>query len=285
MIYGFIADHRHEFRVSKMCSTLGVSKGGFYEWMGRTESPQKQRKEEMKDKIRQIHKQSKARYGSPKITAILRQDGIRISERTVTRYMKEMGIRSNTAKKYKATTNSKHNLPVYPNLLDQDFKVSGRGEVWVSDITYIPTKEGWLYLATVMDLFSRRIIGWAMSGRMTKALVIRALKRAFQTQAPTQGLIHHSDRGGQYAALDYQALLQANGITTSMSRKGNCYDNACIESFHSIIKKELIHHENYANRAVASRSILEYIVSFYNYERIHSYIDYLSPIEFEKRYA
>lgn len=239
----------------------------------------------MKDKIRRIHKQSKARYGSPKITAILRQDGIRISERTVTRYMKEMGIRSNTAKKYKATTNSKHNLPVYPNLLDQDFKVSGRGEVWVSDITYIPTKEGWLYLATVMDLFSRRIIGWAMSGRMTKALVIRALKRAFQTQAPTQGLIHHSDRGGQYAALDYQALLQANGITTSMSRKGNCYDNACIESFHSIIKKELIHHENYATRAVASRSILEYIVSFYNYERIHSYIDYLSPIEFEKRYA
>lgn len=220
-----------------------------------------------------------------KITAILRQEGIRISERTVTRYMKELGIRSKTAKKYKATTNSKHNLPVYPNLLDQDFKVSERGEVWVSDITYIPTKAGWLYLATVMDLFSRRIIGWAMSGRMTKALVISALKRAFQTQAPTEGLIHHSDRGSQYAALDYQALLRANGITTSMSRKGNCYDNACIESFHSIIKKERIHHENYANRTVASRSILEYIVSFYNYERIHSYIDYLSPIEFERRYA
>src|SRR5699024_3288411 len=128
-------------------------------------------------------------------------------------------------------------------------------------------------------------IGWAMSGRMTKALVIRALKRAFQTHAPTQGLIHHSDRGSQYAALDYQALLQANGITTSMSRKDNCYDNTCIESFHSIIKKEQIHQENYATRAFASRSILEYIVSFYNYERIHSYIDYLSPIEFEKRYA
>lgn len=145
--------------------------------------------------------------------------------------------------------------------------------------------ESWLYLATVMDLFSRRIIGWAMSDRMTKALVIRALKRAFQTQAPTEGLIHHSDRGSQYAALDYQALLQVNGITTSMSRKGNCYDNACIESFHSIIKKELIHHENYDTRAEARMSILEYIVSFYNYERVHSYIDYLSPVEFERRYA
>lgn len=285
MIYCFVADHRHEFRVSKMCSTLGVSKSGFYEWMGRTDTPQKHRKEKMKNQIRQIHKQSKGRYGSPKITAILRQNGMRISERTVTRYMKEMGLRSNTVKKYKATTHSKHNLPVYPNLLNQHFTVSQRGEVWVSDITYVHTQAGWLYLATVMDLFSRRIIGWAMSDRMTKALVIRALKRAFQTQTPTPGLIHHSDRGSQYAALDYQALLRAHGIRTSMSRKGNCYDNACIESFHSIIKKELIHHENYATRTEASMSILEYIVSFYNYERIHSYLNYLSPIEFEKRYA
>lgn len=136
-----------------------------------------------------------------------------------------------------------------------------------------------------MDLYSRRIIGWAMSDRMTKRLVTRALKRAFQTQAPTPGLIHHSDRGSQYAALEYQAFLQAHGIKTSMSRKGNCYDNACIESFYSIIKKELIHHENYDTRTDASTSILEYIVSFYNYARVHSYLDYLSPIEFEKRYA
>jgi len=285
VIYSFIADHRHEFRVSKMCHILGVSKSGFYQWMGQTDSPQKQRKEKMKAKIRGIHKQSKDRYGSPKITAILRQADIRISERTVTRYMKEMGIRSKTVKKYKATTNSKHHLPVYPNLLEQDFAVGQRGEVWVSDITYIPTKEGWLYLATVMDLYSRRVIGWAMSERMTKELVMRALKRAFQTQPPTEDLIHHSDRGSQYAALDYQALLRANSITTSMSRKGNCYDNACIESFHSIIKKELIHHENYNTRKAASMSILEYIVSFYNYERVHSYIDYLSPVEFEQKYA
>lgn len=285
MIYDFIADHRHEFRVSKMCKVLGVSKSGFYQWMQQTDSPQKQRKEKVKRQIRRIHKQSKSRYGSPKITALLRQDGCVISERTVTRYMKEMGIRSKTVKKYKATTYSKHNLPVYPNLLNQNFTASQRGEVWVSDITYVPTKAGWLYLATVMDLYSRRVIGWAMSDRMTKDLVIRALKRAFQTQAPTPGLIHHSDRGSQYAALHYQALLRENGITTSMSRKGNCYDNACIESFHSIIKKELIHHENYDTRTAASMSILEYIVSFYNYERVHSYLDYLSPVEYEKRYA
>lgn len=268
-----------------MCTTLGVSKSGFYEWLGREWPPRKQRKAKLKRRIKAIHKQSKARYGSPKITALLRRDGYVVSERTVTRYMKEMGIRSKTVKKYKATTHSKHDLPVYPNLLDQNFTVSRRGAVWVSDITYVPTKAGWLYLATVMDLYSRRIIGWAMSDRVTKALVIRALKRACQTQAPTPGLIHHSDRGSQYAALDYQALLRKNGITTSMSRKGNCYDNACIESFHSIIKKELIHHENYATGKAASMSILEYIVSFYNYERVHSYLDYLSPVEYEKRYA
>lgn len=176
-----------------MCKTLGVSKSGFYQWMIREFPPQKQRKAKLNRQIRAIHKQSKARYGSPKITAILRRDGYVISERTVTRYMKEMGLRSKTVKKYKATTNSKHQLPVFPNLLDQNFTVSQRGEVWVSDITYVPTKAGWLYLATVMDLYSRRIIGWAMSERMTKELVIRALKRTFQTHPPTEGLIHHSD--------------------------------------------------------------------------------------------
>nr|WP_245696497.1 IS3 family transposase [Salinicoccus qingdaonensis] len=158
-----MVNHRHEFSVSKMCKTLGVSRSGFYQWLKQTEPPQKQRKAIIKGKIRRLHKQSKSRYGSPKITALLRQEGVVISERTVTRYMKEMDIRSITAKKYKATTHSKHNLPVYPNLLNQNFTVRGRGEVWASDITYVHTKAGWLYLATVMDLFSRRVIGWAMS--------------------------------------------------------------------------------------------------------------------------
>lgn len=268
-----------------MCTVLGVSKSGFYQWQKQTDRPQKQRKERIKCKLRWLHQQFKARYGSPKLTHLLRQAGFRLSERTVTRYMKEMGLRSKTVKKYKATTNSKHHLPVYPNVLGQNFTVSQRGIVWASDITYVPTKEGWLYLATVMDLFSRRIIGWAMSERMTTALVMDALRCAFQIQPPKAGLIHHSDRGSQYASLAYQDLLRTHGIITSMSRKGNCYDNACIESFHSIIKKELIHHENYDTREAAKIQIREYIVSFYNYNRIHSYLDYLSPIAFEKKYA
>ncbi|ARJ50125.1 hypothetical protein B5P37_01560 [Staphylococcus lutrae] len=199
--------------------------------------------------------------------------------------MKEMGIRSITKKKYKATTDSKHNLPIYPNLLNQQFKVEKPGVVWVSDITYIYTREGWLYLATVMDLFSRRIIGWSMSNRMTKDLVISALERAFTAQQPTAGLIHHSDRGSQYASIEYQNILRENEIITSMSRKGKCYDNACIESFHSIIKKELIHHCNFQTRNEVMFRIIEYIVTFYNSKRIHSTLNYLSPLEFEKMFS
>ncbi|CQR46236.1 Integrase core domain protein [Paraliobacillus sp. PM-2] len=175
-------------------------------------------------------------------------------------------------------------MPIYPNLLKQQFKVDRPGQVWVGDITYIWTGEGWLYLASMMDLYSRRLIGWAMGERMTKELVITALKRAIVTQSPTKGLIHHSDRGSQYASNDYQKLLRKNGITTSMSRKGNCYDNACIESFHGIIKRELIFHENYKTRNQAKRSIFKYIVSFYNYKRIHSTNEYMSPIVYEKKY-
>ncbi|MEZ2458315.1 IS3 family transposase [Salinicoccus roseus] len=242
MIYVFITDHQHELHVSKMRSTLSVSKSSYCEWRIRPHSPQKQPKEEVKDKIHHIHKRLKARYGSSKST----------------RYMKEVGIRSKTAKS---------------------------GEILISDITYIPTKEGWLYLATMMNLYSWHTIGWVMSGRMMKTLLIHALKRAFQTQNPTLSLIQHSDRASQYVALDYQALMQANDITTSMSRRGNCYDNACIELFYSIIKKELIHHENYATRAAAIRIILKYIVSLYNYEKVHFYIDYMSPIEYEGQYV
>ncbi|WP_158737298.1 IS3 family transposase [Alteribacillus sp. YIM 98480] len=188
-------------------------------------------------------------------------------------------------KKYKATTNSKHSYPVFPNLLNQEFQVNKPGAVWVSDITYVWTNEGWLYLATVMDLFSRRIIGWEMSKRMTKDLTITALQRAINQQEPQEGLIHHSDRGSQYAANEYQAILRSYKMTTSMSRKGNCYDNVCIESFHSVIKKELIFHQKYRTRKEAKRSIFAYIMTFYNYKRIDSSIGYLSPIAYEKKYA
>ncbi|MGV2929439.1 IS3 family transposase [Macrococcus capreoli] len=277
--------HRHEFRVTKMCEVLGVSKSGYYDWKKREDSSQQKRREALKKEIYKIYIGSQKRYGSPKITKKLREQGHNVSQRTVTRLMKDMNIRSITKKKYKATTNSKHNLPIYPNLLNQQFKVEKLGAAWVSDITYVYTREGWLYLATVMDLFSRRIIGWAMSSRMSKELVISALERAYVTQEPKAGLIHHSDRGSQYASVEYQKKLREKEITTSMSRKGNCYDNACIESFHSIIKKELIHHCDYKTRNEAMFSIMEYIVTFYNSTRIHSTLNYLSPIDFEKKYA
>lgn len=267
-----------------MCEVLGVSKSGYYAWRNRPKSKQKERQETLTAQIRRVHLASRKNYGSPKITKQLQAEGVTVAQKTVSRIMKAEGIRSKTVKKYKATTNSKHQLPVYPNLLEQQFKVERPGQAWVADITYIWTSEGWLYLATIMELFSRRIIGWAMGERMTKELVITALKRAIQTQAPTAGRIHHSDRGSQYASKEYQQLLRDNNITTSMSRKGNCYDNACIESFHSVIKKELIFHEKYRTREEAKRSIVEYIVSFYNYKRIHSFTNYMAPIAYERRF-
>jgi putative transposase len=267
-----------------MCKVLGVSKSGYYNWLNRRKSKQKIRKEKLTVQVKRAHLESRNNYGSPKITKKLNREGIHVSQRTVTRIMKENGIRSKTVKKYKATTNSKHNLPVYPNLLNQNFTVSRPGEVWVGDITYVWTKEGWLYLASIMDLYSRRILGWEMRGRMTKELVITALKRAIVAQKPSPCLIHHSDQGSQYASHDYQGILRQNGMFTSMSRKGNCYDNACIESFHVIIKRELIFHESYQTREEAKNSIFEYIVSFYNSKRIHSTNNYMSPIAYEKLY-
>ncbi|WP_249039309.1 IS3 family transposase [Lysinibacillus mangiferihumi] len=284
VIYNFIQQHRHDFRVAKMCEVLGVSRSGYYEWLNRPKSNQKERKEKLTSQIKRVYLDSRRNYGSPKITKQLNSEGVSVSQKTVSRIMKEEGIRSKTVKKYKATTNSKHNLPVYPNLLDQQFKVERPGQAWVADITYIWTSEGWLYLATIMELYSRRIIGWAMDERMTKELVILALKRAIRTQTQTPGLIHHSDRGSQYASKEYQQVLRTNGMVTSMSRKGNCYDNACIESFHSVIKRELVFHEKYKTRDQAKKSIIEYIVSFYNYKRIHSFTNYMSPIAYEKQY-
>ncbi|MGE7917307.1 IS3 family transposase [Lysinibacillus xylanilyticus] len=284
VVYNFIQQHRHEFRVAKMCEVLGVSRSGYYEWLNRPKSNQKERKEKLTSQIKRVYLDSRRNYGSPKVTKQLNSEGVSVSQKTVSRIMKEEGIRSKTVKKYKATTNSKHNLPVYPNLLDQQFKVERPGQAWVADITYIWTSEGWLYLATIMELFSRRIIGWAMDERMTKELVILALKRAIRTQTPTPELIHHSDRGSQYASKEYQQVLRTNKMISSMSRKGNCYDNACIESFHSVIKRELVFHEKYKTRDQAKKSIIEYIVSFYNYKRIHSFTNYMSPIAYEKQY-
>lgn len=204
----FIYDHRLEFRIQKMCELLEESSCGYYEWRKRPESEQKKRKKQLVSRIRYVFMDSGKRYGSPKITKALEQEGCRVSERTVSRYMKEMGIASVTKKKYKATTNSKHSLPVHENVLNQQFDAEKPNEKWVTDITYIPTDEGWLYLASVMDLYSRKIVGWHVDKRMTKELVITALDRAYRAQKPKGHVLHHSDQGNQYASLDYQAKLK-----------------------------------------------------------------------------
>lgn len=248
-------------------------------------SEQAQRKDTLTQEIKTIHDESYGIYGSPKITDQLEKDGYVVSGRTVQRIMKEQGIRSRATKKFKVqTTDSNHNHRVYPNLLDQQFKTSSPGEVWVADITYIWTSEGWLYLASIMDLYSRKIIGFNMGNRLTKELVIVALKRAMTAQPPKQDLIHHSDRGSQYASHKYIELLEKAEITISMSRRGNCYDNACIESFHSMIKREWTYHYTYQTRDEAMSSVFYYILSFYNESRTHSTNNYLSPNQLEREY-
>lgn len=215
---------------------MNVSRSGYYKWRDRPESERELQHKEWTAQVKEVFEESRQLYGSPKVTQKLHQQGVDISERTVTRIMSEQQWKSRTVKKYKATTNSKHNMPVQENILNQEFNASKPNEKWVTDITYIPTAEGWLYLASVMDLFSRMIVGWHMSDRMTKELVIRALQQAHGRQQPEGEVLHHSDRGSQYASHDYQKQLQSYSMKGSMSRKGNCYDNACIESFHSIKK-------------------------------------------------
>lgn len=263
---------------------MGVSRSGYYKWKDRPESERERQHKEWTGQVKEVFEESRQLYGSPKVTQKLHQQGVEVSERTVTRIMSEQQLRSRTVKKYKATTNSKHSLPVQENVLNQEFTASKPNEKWVTDITYIPTAEGWLYLATVMDLYSRKIVGWHMSERMTKELVLQALQQAHGRQQPEGEVLHHSDRGSQYASYDYQKQLQIYSMKSSMSRKGNCYDNACIESFHSIIKKELIYLNKYSTRAEAQKSIFEYIEVFYNNQRIHSSIQYCTPTDFENQF-
>jgi putative transposase len=280
----FIHEHRSDYRLEKMCYVMEVSRSGYYKWLGRPESERERQHKEWTQQVKEVYDENRQVYGSPKVTQRLNQKGITVSQRTVTRIMKENGIRSKTVKKYKATTNSKHSLPVQENVMNQEFTASKPNEKWVTDITYIPTVEGWLYLASVMDLYSRKIVGWHMSDRMTKELVLQALKQAHGRQHPDPGLLHHSDRGSQYASHDYQKQLQTYEMNGSMSRKGNCYDNACIESFHSVLKKELIYLNKYETREEAKSSIFEYIEVFYNNQRIHSSIGYNTPSDYERMY-
>jgi transposase InsO family protein len=233
--------------------------------------------------IREEHEKSRGTYGVPRIHAALQKRGEICGLHRVERLMREAGIRSKMRRKFQRTTDSKHNHPVAPNLLDQDFSTSAPNQVWASDITYIWTDEGWLFLSSTLDLYSRMVVGWSMSASMPASLVEDALQMAIDRRRPAPGLIHHSDRGVQYAAHAFQGLLERNGIVCSMSGKGNCYDNAVKESFFHTLKTELCDHEHYRTRAQARASVFEFIEVFYNRQRLHSTLGYLSPIEFEAK--
>ncbi len=282
MRFAFIQEHRGCWPVKVTCRVLRVSRSGFYAWCRRAPSDRAQRREVLGQCIREVHEQSRANYGSPRVYKALVAQGESVCVNTVAKVMNSLQIKAKTAKAFvPCTTDSDHHAPVAPNTLDREFDAPSRDRKWVTDMTYIATDEGWLYLAVVMDLFSRRVVGWSMTDHMRSELVTDALKMAVAHRRPGRGLLHHSDRGVQYASDAYQGLLAEHGMDCSMSRRGNCYDNAVMESFFGTLKTELVHHERYATHAQARASIFEYIEVFYNRQRLHSTLGYLSPEAFE----
>ena len=265
-----------------MCKVFEVSRNKYYEWRQTPVTERKKKDEILESKIRVIHNKSNKRYGSPRIHSALQDGGEQVSRKRVARIMRENKIVSISKKKFKATTNSKHSFPVSPNLLNQNFHFENPNQAWVGDITYIPTAEGWLYLATVIDLFSRMAVGWAASDRMTTDLVEKAFLNAYWKRKPSNGLIFHSDRGSQYASHRYQQLLKTLNVQQSMSAKGNCYDNAVAESFFGKLKTEFVNHEKFISRKEAKSGIFQYIEIYFNRERKHSTLNYLSPLQFEE---
>jgi len=284
VIFSFIEQHKQTWPVSLMCGALSVSTSGFYAWLSRPTSEQERRRQALLAEIRAVHAEFKQRYGSPRIHKELQARGIDCNVNTVAKLMHDDGIRAKTARKFKVTTDSKHTRPVADNWLERQFNPSKPNEVWLADITYLWTREGWLYLAAVEDLFSRMVVGWSMAEHMESRLVVDALEMAIARRLPQQGLLTHSDRGSQYASEHYQTVLLRHGIECSMSGKGQCWDNAPMESFFASLKKELVHDEDYHTRQQARSSIFEYIEPFYNHKRRHSALGYLSPVAFEQSF-
>lgn len=280
MKYQFIDRYRSLYRVEKMCRILNIGRSSYYTWKNRSKSMRDKENERLVFKIKLVHGKSRKTYGSPRITAELRASGIRCGKNRIARLMRENGIMAKTKRRFKITTDSKHNLPIAPNLLNQEFTADAPNKTWTGDITYIWTRRGWMYLAVVEDLFNREIVGWSMRKRITKDIAIKALTMAIQRKRPPKGLIFHSDRGSQYASHEFRKLLNKYGCVQSMSGKGNCYDNAVTESFFHTLKTELVYSEKYRTRSEARQSIFEYIEIFYNRVRRHSYLGYVSPVDF-----
>jgi putative transposase len=267
-----------------MCRVLQVSRSGYYAWCKRPVAPRTLTDQILTLEVTAIHRESRGRYGSPRVHAELRERGQCTGRKRVARLMRTAGLRARERRRFRCTTDSGHGRAIKGNLLARRFAVSAPNSSWVADITYLWTLEGWLYLAVILDLFSRRVVGWALSERLERGLALNALKMALEDRQPPQDLLHHSDRGSQYASYEYQQLLAAHGLLSSMSRKGNCWDNAVAESFFATFKLELGYQRHWHTRTQARSEIFEYIELFYNRQRRHSALGYLSPDEFEFRH-
>jgi putative transposase len=277
MSYAFIRDHVASFPVSTLCEVLGVSRSGYYGWASRPASSQALGDQALASEIRAVHADSRGRYGSPRVHAELRARGRRVGRKRVARLMRGMGLSARRRRRFRRTTDSSHAFPIAPNLLERNFTAEAPDRVWLADITYVWTREGWLYLAVVLDLFSRRVVGWAMADHLGHDLALAALDMAIVRCRPAPGLIHHSDRGVQYAAHGYRQCLQAHGIRCSMSRRGDCWDSAPVESFFATLKGELVDSADYSTRDMARADRFQYLEGFYNRRRLHSGIGYLTP--------
>jgi putative transposase len=281
--FAFVAEKEVAFPVASMCSALGVSRSGYYAWKERPAAPRLRADARLAVEVVGAHKRSRATYGSPRVHAELKARGVRVGRKRVERLMREQGLQAQRKRRFRRTTYSKHPNPVAPNLLAREFAQDAPNRVWVTDVTYVWTDEGWLYLAVMLDLFARKVVGWSTSTVNDTALALTALEAAFKSRRPPRGLLHHSDRGSPYASDAYRASLRRKGIVASMSRTGDCWDNSVAESFFATIKAELIDDERFATRAAAVAAIADYIERFYNPQRRHSHLGYFSPIEFELR--
>ena len=284
MRFQFIKDHLDEFPVIRMCQELGVSPSGYYAWLHRPPSAREMANRELLEKIEAVFEESDQTYGSPRVHRALKAQGVAVGRNRVARLMRLRSLQAKQVRRFRATTKRNKTHRAAPNRLKRDFSADAPDRKWLADITYIPTLEGWLYLAAILDLFSRRIVGWAMADRMTTELTLRALRMAIRQRRPDPGLIHHSDQGSQYTDSRYQAELKAHKIQPSMNSVGTWYDNAPMESFFGTLKRERVHHIVYRTRDEASPDVFYYIEGFYNRRRLHSSLDYLSPEAHEQLY-
>lgn len=285
MKFAFISVEKVAFPVAAICRVLEVSPSGYFASLKRGASPHARRDKELAEKVEAAHSASRRRYGSPRIQADLKAAGQRVGRKRVARIMREMKLAGRTRRRFRATTDSRHAFPIAPNLLERDFTAEAPNQSWVTDITFLWTNQGWLYLAVILDLFSRRVVGWATSENVDRHLALAALDMALTLRRPASGLVHHSDRGSTYAAGDYRKALQARGLECSMSGKGDCWDNAVAESFFATLKREMENSDDLESRAAATLSVRDYIEGFYNIQRRHSAIGYNSPIEFELKHS